>query len=229
VGRLCFTIQWACKVWYKTAVTFNSYGDVAVLVRWTPLNSKSWSILSLPFSNWKVSIFVEEEICQARFSFCCQSRWCFERWKTDDKCWVAECTLDFPMLCTSKIVYSSIRTCAAFCSPAFQKAFNFMVGKQTSKQTKGKRITLASLLPCQVYISTLKYSYNFRSPQGVASRKMVFLIITADSYYYRYYIIIFPSNKHCPSARCANAVGKFLDIFTFRTVSLHLMQQLVPN
>jgi hypothetical protein len=41
---------------------------------------------------------------------------------------------------------------------------------------------------------------------------------------------VFPSNKHCPSSRCANAanvVGKFLDIFTVRTVSLHLMQQLV--
>jgi hypothetical protein len=39
----------------------------------------------------------------------------------------------------------------------------------------------------------------------------------------------FRSNKHCPSARCANAVGKFLDIFTVRAVFLHPMQQLVHN
>jgi hypothetical protein len=41
-----------------------------------------------------------------------------------------------------------------------------------------------------------------------------------------------PSNKQCPSARCANAVnavGKFLDIFTVRAIFLHLMKQLVPN
>jgi hypothetical protein len=41
-----------------------------------------------------------------------------------------------------------------------------------------------------------------------------------------------PSNKNCPSARCANAakvVGKFLDLFTVRAVSLHSMQQLVLN
>jgi hypothetical protein len=40
------------------------------------------------------------------------------------------------------------------------------------------------------------------------------------------------SNKHCPSSRCANAanaVGKSLDIFTVRAVSLHSMQQLVLN
>jgi hypothetical protein len=30
-------------------------------------------------------------------------------------------------------------------------------------------------------------------------------------------------------ANAANAVGTFLDIFTVRAVSLHLMQQLIPN
>jgi hypothetical protein len=38
-----------------------------------------------------------------------------------------------------------------------------------------------------------------------------------------------PSKQALPSARCANVVGKFLDIFTVRAVSLHSMQQLVLN
>jgi hypothetical protein len=45
-------------------------------------------------------------------------------------------------------------------------------------------------------------------------------------YYYYYYYLLFgvcPSNKHCPSARCAcaaNAVCKDLDIFAIGAISL---------
>jgi hypothetical protein len=48
-------------------------------------------------------------------------------------------------------------------------------------------------------------------------------------YYYYYYHYYCPSNKHCPSARCAyaaNAVGKDLDIFALGTISLnHIFTQ----
>jgi hypothetical protein len=65
--------------------------------------------------------------------------------------------------------------------------------------------------------------------QGTRSQLLLLVIVTmlliiVTYYYYYYYYYYCPSNKHCPSARCAyaaNVVGKDLDIFAVGAVSLY--------
>jgi hypothetical protein len=117
-----------------------------------------------------------------------------------------------------------------FASVCFYRFFPCFLYSYNLALTK---LNLPSLCTRRHHLDALFFIEDYRGLKSCPSLpEMVYLHVAPRHVRDFSAFSVFPSNKHCPSTRCANAanaVGKFLDIFTVRFVFLRSMQQLVLN
>jgi hypothetical protein len=142
-----------------------------------------------------------------------------------------------PRLEYASVVWNSITTTDSkkferiqqkFAYVCFYRLFPYLAYSYNFTLTK---LNLPSLCTRRHHLDALFLIQAYRGLKSCPSLlEMVYLRVLSRHVMDFSAFSVRPSNKHCSSARCANAanaVGIFLDIFSIRTVSLHLMQQLV--